>query len=425
MFTFLHAADIHLDSPLLNLEKYEGVPADAVRNATRRAFENLIELALDRRPEFVLISGDLYDGSWKDYNTGLFFVARMIRLKEAGIPVYLIAGNHDATSRMTKNLRLPDNVYFLPADRPATVQIDSLGVAIHGQGFDEPRVFRDLSEDYPAPVTGYYNIGMLHTGANSVSHHEPYAPCTIEGLVAKGYDYWALGHVHQKKTLCEEPWIVFPGNIQGRHVRETGTKGCMMVSVEDTGKTTVEFHPLDVIRWEVCRVDAKEQWNMDDLLESTRRELESVYENNAPLPCVVRIGYEGYSRAYEQFFAEWENRLNEIRACALEIGRGGIWIEKITIGSDSLVPPASYNPLHSGPIAAVEERIDSFLNDPGLLQQILEEKKVFTDLLRQLPPELKNGIRAVNPEDPDYLKQMLQQVKPFLIKRLTTSRIPE
>jgi DNA repair exonuclease SbcCD nuclease subunit len=108
MIRFLHAADIHLDSPLTGLERYEGAPVEELRGATRRALENLVELAIERELDFVLIAGDLYDGDWKDHNTGLFFVDRMNRLREAAIPVVIISGNHDAANRMTRSLRRPD-----------------------------------------------------------------------------------------------------------------------------------------------------------------------------------------------------------------------------------------------------------------------------------------------------------------------------
>ena len=107
---FIHAAYVHLDSPLRGLERYEGAPVDEIRGATRRALENLFELAIDREVDFVLIAGDLYDGDWKDHNTGLFFVKQAARLHEASIPIYMISGNHDAANRMTRSLRMPDNV---------------------------------------------------------------------------------------------------------------------------------------------------------------------------------------------------------------------------------------------------------------------------------------------------------------------------
>jgi exonuclease SbcD len=132
---FLHAADLHLDSPMHGLAAYDGAPVDELRGATRRALVNLVDLALEEQVAFVLIAGDVYDGSWRDFNTGLFYVAQMRRLREAGIPVVAIAGNHDAESRMTKGLPLPDGYIALTSTRPQTVELTELGVVIHGQSF--------------------------------------------------------------------------------------------------------------------------------------------------------------------------------------------------------------------------------------------------------------------------------------------------
>ena len=224
MFKFIHAADIHLDSPLRGLEQYEGAPVQEIRDAARRALANLVDLAIEQKVAFVLIAGDIYDGDWRDYNTGLYFVDQIRRLREANIRLYLISGNHDAANRMTRTLRMPENVTFFSADAPETALIPELDVAIHGQSFATAAVYEDLSEGYPAAKSGCINIGMLHTCASGREGHDRYAPCSIEGLKAKGYDYWALGHVHIREILSEKPLIAFSGNMQGRHVRETGAK---------------------------------------------------------------------------------------------------------------------------------------------------------------------------------------------------------
>ncbi|MCA9156388.1 MAG: metallophosphoesterase, partial [Planctomycetales bacterium] len=144
MFQFIHAADVHLDSPLIGLEQYEGAPVEEIRGASRRALGRLVELAIDREVAFVVIAGDLYDGDWKDHNTGLFFVGQAARLREAGIPLFVISGNHDAESAMTKSLRLPKNPngsnMMLSHRKVETVRLDEFGVAIHGRGFDQPKL---------------------------------------------------------------------------------------------------------------------------------------------------------------------------------------------------------------------------------------------------------------------------------------------
>ncbi len=182
MFKFIHAADIHLDSPLKGLEQYEGAPVEDIRGATRRALEKLVELAIEREVDFVLIAGDLYDGDWKDHNTGLFFVRQMSYLREANIPVIMINGNHDAANRMTKSLRLPHNVEVLSHTRSQTAKtkkLRELGVAVHGRSFAKAAEYDNLARDYPPKQDGLFNIGLLHTSLAGAEGHEPYAPCTI------------------------------------------------------------------------------------------------------------------------------------------------------------------------------------------------------------------------------------------------------
>src|SRR3972149_5708623 len=252
MFRFLHAADVHLDSPLCGLERYEGAPVQEVRGATRQALAALADCAVKEKVAFVLIAGDLYDGDWRDYGTGLVFVREMVRLREADIPVFVIAGNHDAQSQITKALRLPENVRLFPAEEPRTVVDEDRGIAVHGQSFATRAVTEDLSVRYPDPVSGLFNVGLLHTSADGREGHEPYAPSRPEALALKGYDYWALGHVHKREILHRDPWVVFCGNLQGRHIKETGPKGCTIVTVDSGKVTTVDHRALDVLRWAVC-----------------------------------------------------------------------------------------------------------------------------------------------------------------------------
>jgi DNA repair protein SbcD/Mre11 len=173
----LHAADIHLDSPLRGLSMYEDAPTAELRSATRRAFDGLVDLAIEDEVGLVLLAGDVFDGDWPHYATGAHFVRQMLRLQEAGIAVVAIAGNHDAESKLTKSLRLPGNVTMLSTRRPQTWTNEELGVAVHGQGYATPAVLEDLCRAYPAPVPGLINIGLLHTSADGRPGHERYAPC--------------------------------------------------------------------------------------------------------------------------------------------------------------------------------------------------------------------------------------------------------
>ena len=334
---FIHAADLHLDSPLRGLERYEGAPAEVIRGATRRALENLVELALREEVAFVVIAGDVYDGDWQDYNTGLFFVAQMRRLTSAGIHVFLIRGNHDAASQMSRQLRLPEGVHLFDHRKVTTVQLKDLGVAVHGQSFGNRAVPENLVPDYPKAVGGCFNIGLLHTSADGRPGHEPYAPCKVADLVAKGYDYWALGHVHEREVLHETPWVVFSGIVQGRHARETGAKGCTLITVDDGEVTRVEACELDVVRWSVLSVDADGAESLTELLDRVREALADAIAAADGRLVAARVQISGATEMHQALLGEQESFVGECRNLANEFG-GEVWLEKVKVQTRPMTP---------------------------------------------------------------------------------------
>ena len=413
MFKFIHAADIHLDSPLHKLDAYEGAPLDEIRQASRRAFENLVGTAIVEGVDFVVIAGDLYDGDWKDYNTGLHLVSQTAKLREAGISVYIVAGNHDAASKITKQLKLPENVHLFSADKPETFAIDELNVAIHGQSFAKPAVKTDLSHNYPAPLAGHFNIGVLHTCAAGREGHEPYAPCTLEGLVSKGYNYWALGHVHQYETLLHDPLVVFSGCIQGRHIRETGPKGCLLVTVDDRGRPQPEFRPLDVIRWAIADVDAGGAESAYEGVDRVGRQLEKLVDENEGLPLVARVVIQGQTSGHTELLADVERWGNEIRSAAIDSG-GRVWVEKIKL--HTALPAAEQGLQKSdGAIGELVSLFDELSSNPAGVQALADE---FRDIAKKIPKELRGEAGGLKFDDFDWLSEILSQARPLLLQRL-------
>ncbi len=414
MFKFIHAADLHLDSPLRRLDLYEGAPVREFREATRRALENLVELAISEEVAFVLIAGDLFDGDWKDYNTGLFLVAQLNRLRDAGIQVFIVAGNHDAAGNITRSLRFPETVQVFPAGEPATFRLESPAVAIHGQSFATPAVKEDLSARYPPPLAGAFNIGILHTCAGGREGHAPYAPCTVADLRAKGYDYWALGHVHQYEVLCEAPPIVFPGNTQGRHARETGPKGCVLVSVQDDGTVRLTFSPLDVVRWVTAEVDVSSASDGYEVVDGIRDHLAQLLPEHGGIPLATRVHLVGETPAHADLFSDLDRWTNEIRAAATDAGGGRIWVEKLRI--DTRMPVAAGTSVQrDGAMAELVCLFDELGTDETLHAALISE---LDDLMRRLPPELKGGAEAIPFSDPAWLQEILTQVRPLLVRRL-------
>jgi len=329
-FRFLHAADLHLDSPLRGLVRYPGAPAERLQGATRAAFSRLIDLALEREVAFVIVAGDVFDGDWPDYSSGLWFNSEVRRLAAADIPLFLLRGNHDAASRVTRALALPEGVMAFPTDAPATKRLERQEVALHGQSFAEQHVYENLARAYPAPVPGWLNIGVLHTGLEGYEGHGVYAPCTLSELVAKGYDYWALGHIHQRQVLHTDPWVVFPGNLQGRHARELGPKGATLVHVEAGRITALEELACDVARWTHARVDVSGCTQEATALAEVKRQLEVAVDEADGRLIAARVTLTGATPLDTPLRAARERIVNEVRALGLQVS-SELWVEKVLL----------------------------------------------------------------------------------------------
>jgi DNA repair protein SbcD/Mre11 len=411
MFTFLHAADIHLDSPLKGLEEYQDAPLEQIRLAARRAFDNLVQLALDEKVAFVLLAGDLYDGDWKDYNTGIYFVSRMGFLREAGIPVIMVSGNHDASSQITRSLKLPDNVTLFQHRKAETHLLDHYDVAIHGQSFSARSVTDDLVRDFPQADPALFNIGLLHTSLNGRAGHEPYAPCTLDALKSKGYHYWALGHIHQREEICRDPWVVYPGNIQGRHIRETGPKGCTLVSVDEGRVMTVDPRELDVLRWAVCRVDPAGCDSLESLSDLVRDRFEEERAKTDGRPLAVRLIVDGITPLHGQLHERALQWSEEIRAVAAMLG--DVWIEKVVIKSRKR-DASTKNFTDESPLRALLKAVESSQFEESSLVSLLPE---FEKLRSKLPSDLLADGDPFRP-DADDLSALREEVKELLTGKM-------
>lgn len=412
---FIHTADIHLDSPLSGLSAYRDAPADRLRTVTRDAFSRLVDVAIDESVDFMIIAGDLYDGTWRDFNTGRYFCREMGRLQNAGIPVYLLYGNHDAESEMTKRLVLPDNVLVFETRKASTFRLESFRVALHGRSFREAATTDNLVTGYPPPVEGWLNIGVLHTALEGYKAHATYAPCTLAELVAKGYDYWALGHVHEHAILNEKPWIVFPGNLQGRHVRETGERGAMLVNADASGIRTVERLLVDVLRWHRLEVDISEDHTLEDVARRVGRafgQLLSATPDDRYLS--VRVVLTGHSAAHGLLFGLEAQLREEVLGQAAGQGVDRLWVEKVRIES---LPPLE--------IESLDSRSDAFADLQELLGMAPEDEALLEALLNDLRPlvdKAPNGLMAAVPELETIrqgdMASLVRSVTPDLIARL-------
>ena len=233
-YRFVHTADLHLDSPLKSLALRNPALADATASASRRVLERIIDICMEEDADALLVAGDLYDGSLKSMKTAAFLTRQMQRLHEAGIDVFMIRGNHDAESTITRQLELPPNVHVFPA-KGGVKRIEAKGVAIHGVSFGERHAPESLLSRFRQPESGMVNIALLHTSLAGAPGHDVYAPCSVSELSAVGMDYWALGHVHKRQVHSTAPLVVMPGMPQGRDIGESGSKSVTIGDVTESG----------------------------------------------------------------------------------------------------------------------------------------------------------------------------------------------
>ncbi len=382
-FRFIHAADLHLDSPLIGLSRKSEGYAARVDEASRRAFDNLIALALEEECRLMVLAGDVFDGQWRDYRTGQFFVGRMRQLREVGIRVVMIAGNHDAENRFANRLELSDNVTMLSARKPETVLLDDLGAAVHGRSFPQRDVIDNIALEYPSQIPGLFNIGLLHTACTGRDGHATYAPCSIEQLVNHGYQYWALGHVHAREVLSTSPHILFPGNLQGRSVRETGPKGATLVTVDAGVVTGIEHRPLDVVRWAVEELDVSELGDRQELLPAIHSLVDVAYAAADGRALAMRLKLIGETALHADLVTGAAELREEVETLIAGIAED-IWLERLEVTTSPLAMGTNVDPTVVGTLRQI---ISDPINDDWL-------KGRLADRLAEIRTRLPSGAHA-------------------------------
>jgi len=414
-FSFLHTADTHINSPLQSLERYEGAPVEVAKGACKAAFERLIALAIESRVAFILIAGDLWDGDWKGYEVGLYFVKQMQRLEREGIRVFIIMGNHDAQGKISKKLSIPSNAAFFSSFSPQTKLIEELHVAIHGQSFPKMSVEENIAVKYPEAMDGYFNIGLLHTAIGGRAGHDSYAPCSLNDLLGKNYQYWALGHVHAREMVNQNPPVVFPGCLQGRHINESGEKGCTLVKVVDGEISGLDHVPLDVMRWAWCKVELSDAEKPEDVIDAVGRSLDEVMSQSGDLPVAVRLELVGQTKVHELLVKDREHWINEVRGIMLARYFEEAWLEKLIVKTDFVTPPETY--------FVGNEAIESILKQ---IYEIKEDKESLENMAEVLGPmmsKLKSQLNAthwksLNLEEPEVLSGLVDDAQDLLVAKL-------
>jgi len=329
---FVHAADLHLDSPFLGLagSAPERV-ARTLRDATFAAYEAIIDLCIGERVDALLIAGDIYDGADRSLRAQRKFVAGLNRLHEAGIRSFVCHGNHDPLDGWEAGLAMPASCHRFGAEVesvPFDPAYPSRGM-VHGMSYPRQSVKENVARRFKRDLAPGIAIGLLHCNAGGNTAHESYAPCSIDDLVATGMDYWALGHVHTAQVLRpQSPAIVYPGNPQGRQPNETGPRGAYLVAIDDAGRVTAEFRPMDVVRWANLAVSIDALGGVQDLVDRIESDVSDALEAADGRDLVYRLALAGQGDLHRDL--QRPGVVDELRSgCNDSIGSPFAWCGRI------------------------------------------------------------------------------------------------
>ena len=377
---FIHAADLHIDSPFRGLEAQSERIAAKLRRATRDAFETLVDQAIDEGVAFVVVAGDVFDGDWDNTETGLWTSNQFKRLTDASIPVFVVYGNHDKKSRLIANLGFPKSVKVFsstaaeraiyPDDFPELAERGIVErVAITGRSYAASECSEDLAASYPDAEPNAFNIGVLHTALGSEGA-DNYAPTTVTTLQSKGYDYWALGHVHQRRTIATSPcWIGYSGVLQGRHANEVDPKGYYLVEVEE-GRLVgePEFRSVDVFRWARVKVDVSGAETEEELKSLFRETMEDVVSRAENRNVAARVAFSGRTPLYGLLHKKREeNDFNAFFLDVLSEFADCLWIQEYEL--KELSPPIPESAWNQGVLGDVKRDVD------GVIRALVKESQ--------------------------------------------------
>jgi len=334
-FRFVHAADLHIDSPFAGVGDADNRVATRLREATYEAFQNLVDLCINQNADFLVIAGDVYDGADRSVRAQLRFREGLSKLADKGIKSFVVHGNHDPLDGWQSSISWPEGVHIFGAI-PEWKNFEKNGevvAAVQGMSYPTREVTDNLATQFTPPESpSLFAIGLLHANVGANSAHPNYAPCSVEDLSESGIDYWALGHVHTRQTLKRSaPVIAYPGNTQGRHPNETGARGALVVNVDLSGASRSEFVALDVVRWERSDIDISNLETIDSLDSAIRQATDNLSVEAEDRDVVCRLTLVGRGPLHEQLSADGAvmDLLEAVRGTWSGGGSPWVWVERI------------------------------------------------------------------------------------------------
>ena len=311
---------------------------------------------------------------------------------------------------MTRTIAMPEGVHEFSTRKAETFLIEDLKVALQGQGFAERQAGDNLAVSYPAAVPGYFNIGVLHTSLSGRPPHADYAPCSPADLASRGYDYWALGHVHSFEVISDDPPIIYPGNIQGRNIRESGEKGAVLVTVDD-GRVRYDRLTLDCARFEAVSVDITPEMTDAAVLTAVEDAVRVYCDAADERPVALRITLEGKTPLTREIKAARRQWQDDIEA-AFQRVHAELWLEKLVI---ALVEDATEpKPVSSEMMVDMGAIIDA-------LSQSSEARAMLDALVDEVARKLPGGLAAAENPLGEQPSELLEEAQALLRERLDMS----
>jgi DNA repair exonuclease SbcCD nuclease subunit len=406
-FSFIHAADLHLDAPFKGIYGQDELVARELMQATYKSFDALVELCIQEEVDFLLIAGDVYNSQVRSLKGQLKFLEGVKRLARQDIQVFVVHGNHDPLGTKSLAITWPENVYFFPGDKVVwEVAKNRQGkdvALVGGVSHTSTREQRNLARQFDPPACGLFKIGLLHTNVGNLAPKAPYAPCQLKDLIPRDIGYWALGHIHDRRIMHKDPYVVYSGNIQGLHINEPGERGCYLVRVFETGGLELEFKPLAHLLWQTIEVDLQDISSLNHVQEAivnaclkARAHSSASLSNPDSNPVICRVKLSGRTALSKELNRDdlLEEMLNSVRD-NLSAEEPFVWVKDILVdcrlatAAEATAADTDFNILKQGEglLAEIIRISQEFEQEPDRLDSVLNDV-LSHHKIRKIVPDL-------------------------------------
>ena len=414
-FSFIHTADLHLDSPFIGISEINQELRESLVNATFEAYDTIIDLCIEKEVDFLLIAGDVYDSANKSLYAQLKFIKGLDRLSNAGIQTIIAHGNHDPLNGWSATLNWPEDVHIMSGDTIDSVQLEkdeTHVVTIIGTSYPAQHIWTNLAQKFPKRENNeVFTIGLLHCMVGSSTEHDPYAACTMQDLKDLDYDYWALGHIHVPSVINEtNPVVVYSGNPQGRHIKEAGPRGCYLVTVDTKNEISKEFIETDTIRWYVEDISIEGMESEEDLILQIRECIDTILDGADGRSVICRFILTGRGPLHRTLTKE--GTIDDIIQYIREeenLGSQFVWVERL-VNNTSMPIERS----------VLLERKDFVGDIVRIVDDICQDEESLESLKTSLEPLFKSakGRKVIKDIDKEELMGLVLRAEGLLLDNI-------